>query len=307
LILWFVIFAATLCFSSIGFALDEAPVVSREYSFECGGRTRSYLLHVPSDYGGKKPMALVIVFHGGGSNAKGAEKMTGFSALADKKGFMVVYPNGIGRIYDKYLTWNAGNCCGYALDQKVDDIGFIASLIEKLEKEFPIDPDRIYATGISNGAMMVYRLACELSDKIAAIAPVAGALNNKDCFPMSPVSVIAFHGSADQHVLYNGGRPQKRNDTHERKDSSVAYAMDFWAARDTCEPRPEEMEKGRLKIKTWTSCLGESEVSLYTIIGGGHAWPGAEKGSLWGNESITDVPATVIIWDFFDRHPKGGR
>ena len=288
----------------MGLSAQGQSSVSQEYSFECGGRTRSYLLHLPPDYDAKKPVALVIVFHGGGGNASNAEKMTGFSELADKEGFMVVYPNGIGRIYDRYLTWNAGNCCGYALDQEVDDVDFTAKLIEKLEKEFSVDRSRIYATGISNGAMMVYRLACELSDKIAAIAPVAGALNNKNCFPMTPVSVIAFHGTADQHILYNGGWPAKRNDTHERKDNSVAYAMDFWANRDLCDSRPEEMEKGRLKIKTWGSGLAGTEVSLYTIVGGGHAWPGAEKGSLWGNESVTDVPATTIIWDFFDRHPK---
>ncbi|HUJ70694.1 MAG TPA: PHB depolymerase family esterase, partial [Verrucomicrobiae bacterium] len=208
----------TLCLGAwllllVGSYGDELKPGNHELSLKTGGRDRVYSLHLPPAYDGKHLLPLVIVLHGGGGNAEGAIRMTGFNQKADKEGFVVVYPNGSGRLKTRLLTWNSGNCCGYALDSGVDDVGFIRALIDELKKTRAVDPQRVYATGISNGGMMTYRLACELSDKIAAIAPVAGALNLENCQPTRPVSVIIFHGTADEHVLYNGGEPIRRVDT----------------------------------------------------------------------------------------------
>lgn len=275
-----------------------------EGSLVWDARTRTYLVYIPAQYDAEKPTALVIVLHGGGANAKNAQRMTGFSDYADLKGFIVVYPNGTGSLPDRRLTWNAGNCCGYALRNNMDDVGFIRALVDKLQEEYTIDPDRIYATGISNGGMMVYRLACELSDKIAAIAPVAGAMNVPTCLAMRPVSVIAFHGTEDKYVLYNGGWPLKYHDRHERKDASVASAMDYWVMRDACAPRPQEMERGLARFKTWSPCVEGTEVALVTITGGGHAWPGSTATNLWTDKSLGGISATREMWGFFERHPK---
>ena len=271
-------------------------------SLTLAGRERASLVHLPPAIG-NSPLPLVIVLHGGGGNAASAAKMTGLSALGDKANFIVVYPDGTGRLDDRLLTWNAGNCCGYALDNQVDDAGFIRALIEKLARDYPIDARRVYATGISNGGMMAYRLACELSDQIAAIAPVAGALN-VECKPTQPVSVIAFHGTNDQNVPFNGGAGSKSIDPHPRTDQSVAYAMVFWAQRDSCGATPTRDERGNIVHDTYASCANGTGVELYTVKGGGHAWPGGEPlPEFIVGETTAEVNATQLMWDFFQQHP----
>jgi len=268
-----------------------------------GGRNRSYIVHVPPGCDDTKPIPLVIVLHGGAGNAAGAMRMTGMSVKSDRERFIVVYPNGTGFASDRLLTWNAGNCCGYALDRKVDDVGFIRALIARLESDFIIDPARIYVTGMSNGAMMAYRVAYEISDKVAAIAPVAGALNC-ECRPKKPVSVIIFHGTADKNVLYEGGHPVKREDSRDRIDKPVSYAVSFWVGYDGCSPTPAKQERGNITTETYSGGREGTEVVLYTIKGGGHTWPGGTRLLLRGDEPTRAISATDIIWDFFTKHPK---
>ena len=271
-------------------------------SLTLAGRERASLVHLPPAIG-NSPLPLVIVLHGGGGNAASAAKMTGLSALGDKANFIVVYPDGTGRLDDRLLTWNAGNCCGYALDNQVDDAGFIRALIEKLARDYPIDARRVYATGISNGGMMAYRLACELSDQIAAIAPVAGALN-VECKPTQPVSVIAFHDTNDQNVPFNGGAGSKSIDPHPRTDQSVAYAMVFWAQRDSCGATPTRDERGNIVHDTYASCANGTGVELYTVKGGGHAWPGGDRLTVLLDAPAKEISASAVMWEFFKQHPK---
>jgi polyhydroxybutyrate depolymerase len=271
-------------------------------SLTFAGRERAYLAHLPPAIG-NSPLPLVIVLHGGGGNAESAAKMTGMNALADNENFIVVYPDGTGKLNDLLLTWNSGNCCGYALDNQIDDVDFIRALIEKLARDYPIDARRVYATGISNGGMMSYRLACELSDKLAAIAPVAGALN-VECKPAQPVSVIAFHGTNDQNVPYNGGIGAKGIDPHPREDKSVAYAMTFWAQFDKCAPMPARDERGNIVHNTYANCANGAGVELYTIKGGGHAWPGGDRLTLLLDAPTKEISATELMWQFFRQHPK---
>ena len=280
---------------------------SEPQTMEFGGRSRGYLLHLPPQYKGIEPLALVVVLHGGGGDAWSAEEMTGFSKLADEEGFIVVYPNGTGMFDNKLLTWNVGNCCGYAMDNDIDDADFIMALVGSLEARFTIDPARIFVTGMSNGGMLAYRLACLFSDKIAAIAPVAGAMNDDMCMPVSPVSVIAFHGTADRYVLYKGGEPPIQWDARVRKDKSVAEAMDFWIKRDGCGTTPFHTENHSMAIDTWDEGLGGAEVVLTTIKGGGHAWPGGKPWRYRADEPTTDVNATKAIWEFFKKHPKNSQ
>jgi polyhydroxybutyrate depolymerase len=272
-------------------------------TIQVGGRERTYDVHLPPNLANVQALALVIALHGGGGDDDNIARMSGMSAKADREHFISVYPNGSGRLGDKLLTWNSGNCCGYALDQKIDDVEFIRALIDKMLATYPIDAKRIFVTGMSNGAMISYRLGCELSDKIAAIAPVSGALNI-DCKPSQPLSVIAFHGTGDQHVPYNGGAGTKSIDPHPRTDQSVAYAMTFWSERDGCNATPKRDERGNIVHDTYTNCANKTGVELYTIKGGGHAWPGGVRGSFLGDAPTQDISATDLMWEFFKQHSK---
>lgn len=286
---------------SLGVSADRTRDLKQTLEF--GGRTRSYLVHLPPNYTKRERLPLVLVLHGGGGNAKSNIELTGFSDKADKEHFIVVYPNGTGRLDNILLTWNSGNCCGYALDNKIDDTGFLSALIDKMEREFNIDTKRVYATGLSNGGMMSYRLGCELADKIAAIAPVAGALN-LECRPSQPVSVIAFHGTDDQHVLYEGGKPRKKADPHDRTDNSVANAIAFWVGHNQCASQPVREQMGNIIVDTYQGGRNNSEVVLYTINGGTHSWPGGKKPRFLADEPTQEISATDLMWDFFLRHPK---
>src|SRR5688572_24879246 len=155
------------------------------------GLTRSYVVRAPKKLlKSDTPVPLVLVLHGGGGNAPNAEQMTGFTEKARREGFIVVYPEGYGRLKTALLTWNAGHCCGHAMENKVDDVGFIRSLIDEVSGRYPIDARRIYVTGMSNGGMMTHRLGIELSDRIAAIAPVAATVFGDEKKPSHPVAAL---------------------------------------------------------------------------------------------------------------------
>jgi polyhydroxybutyrate depolymerase len=269
--------------------------VSEHYNtIQVDGRMRSYFVHVPPNYNGKNPLPLVLVLHGATQSAEGAERMSGMSAVADKENFLVVYPTGTSQL-GHAPTWNAGNCCGYALANNVDDVAFFRNLIDTLEREYDIDSKRIFVTGISNGAMMSFRIACELANQVAAVAPVEGAQNIK-CNPTSPVSVVIFHGTADRLVPFEGGETPFQLGPR-RWDASVAAAVGFWVKRDGCLSTPKHEETKEVHIDIYSGCKDGSGVALYAIQGGHHMWPGTPM-------SRNRLPATDIMWEFFAQHPK---
>lgn len=270
------------------------PAGTESKALEFGGRTRTYLVHPPKGYEGKLPLPLVLVLHGAIQGATNVERMSGMSAKADKENFLAVYPNGTSGS-GLAPTWNAGACCGYAQMNKVDDTGFLRALIDRLEHDYPIDPKRVFATGISNGGMMSYRLACEMADRIAAIAPVEGA-QDVECRPSGPVSILIFHGTADFLVPYNGGTTPFHLGP-KRSDSAVPSTVSFWVKQDDCTTTPERKETNQLRIDTYSGCKESAGVTLYTIFGGRHMWPGTTL-------SRNSIPATDIMWSFFAAHPK---
>jgi polyhydroxybutyrate depolymerase len=283
--------------------------ITSKQSIIYNSRTRTYLLHIPPQYEDSKSIPLVIALHGGGGNSINMMRKTGFNNLSDEKGFIIVYPDGAGRFKNRLLTWNAGHCCGYSLDNNIDDVGFIRALIEKLQNNFNIDSKRIYATGHSNGGMMTYRLGAELSDIIAAIAPVAGTIGgreteNSSLFiipePINPVSVIALHGFLDEQVPYNGGHGN--NSSGSRVDLSVNESISFWVEYNECNTTPERniSDSGNILIDYYLNGENESVVTLVTVMNGGHGWFGSDK-DLTENQ---DINATEIIWEFFENHPK---
>jgi polyhydroxybutyrate depolymerase len=270
------------------------------------GVERSYVVRVPGGLAQHSgPVPLVLVLHGGGGNADYAERMTGFTAKAEKEGFIVVYPEGTGRFRKKHLTWNAGHCCGIAMERRVDDVGFIAALIDKLLVDFPVDPKRIYATGMSNGGMMTHRLGIELSDRLAAIAPVVATLFGDEITPPHPVSALMINGLLDNSVPHEGGPPGGRFpsawDGTPTKPALEQAA--FWAKADGCSGAPDRIDQGHY-TRSQYHCPAGRTVEIYLIKDSGHAWPGGQKGSRLGDDPGTALNATDLIWAFFEAHPK---
>ncbi len=289
-----------------GAALEASAATERSITLMHDQRQRSALVRVPSTYNASNPAPMLLVFHGGGGNAEGAERMAQLTPLADKHNLIVVYPNGTGVLRDRLLTWNTWNCCGYALTHEVDDVGFVRNLIAMLKREFAIDSNRIFATGISNGGMMAHRLGCELSDQIAAIAPIAGALNTDSCAPREPVSVLIFHGTDDQHVMFKGGQNLKRfPGADPRIDNSVADAFSTWSRLDKCSPSNPSQQQSVQRTLCSDGARG-SEVVLYAIQGQGHSWPGGRAGLRYGNVDppSQEISASEVMIEFFMRHPK---
>jgi polyhydroxybutyrate depolymerase len=279
-------------------------------SLEFDGQTRSYLMHVPRNFDPSQPAAVVLAFHGGGTNAKSMVRFCGLSEMANQAGFLAVYPNGSGR-NPNFLTWNVGNCCGHAMRENVDDVGFLRVLLDDLVRVGPIDESRIFATGISNGGMMAYRLASELSDRIAAIASVAGPVGTDSCRATRPVSVLHFHGTSDEFAPYNGGRGKKSFSQADFR--SVESSVRMWIEADGCPAQgaetrlPDRNHDGTSVTKTeWGPGKARTEVVLYTIEGGGHTWPGRQPPTSFLGLSTTEIDANEVMWEFFTRHPMNG-
>jgi len=228
---------------------------------------RNYCLHFPHSYDSRQPTPLVLAFHGRLGTGKQMENLTNLSGLADKRGFMVAYPNGVGR------SWNAGHGTGKAEAQGVDDVKFTVRLIDSLRQTLNLDGQRVYATGFSNGATFVHHLACELSEKIAAIAAVAGTVAPKigrTCHPNRPVAVLQIHGTADPIVPWEGGLTKGGGFVE-----SVAATIEGWVARDECAAKPEVLDIGGGVIcESYRLCAKATIVILYRVEGGGHTWPG---------------------------------
>ncbi len=286
---------------ALAFLALDASAAIREVTIRSGGVERSYLLYVPARKTAAK-WPLVVLLHGGGGGGRQAALAYGMSDVADRHGFLVAYPNGSGRRDDILLTWNAGNCCGYAMHHHVDDVAFLRAMVERIDRDLGVDRARIYATGMSNGGMMAHRLGCEAADLFAAIAPVAGALNIP-CKPVDPVAVMIFHGTADEHVPYDGGTGSKAFE--HRVDQPVSHAVDVWRAANGCTKPSPPRRTGNISRQTWSGCRDGADVTLVTIHGGGHAWPGGMTPPRRGAAVPTkEISASEEIWKFFATHPK---
>jgi len=267
---------------------------TKSVSLEFDGRARTYLIHVPASYNGSKPVPLILVLHGGGQSPANAERMSHMSQKADQQDFIAVYPSGTGRYNDAMPTWNSGNCCAYAMKNSIDDVGFLNALIDHLENQYSIDRRRVFVTGISNGGMMSYRVGCELSGKVAAIAPVEGALDVA-CHPAEPVSVIIFHGTADHLVPFDGGSTPFQMGS-KRSDTPVKDAVKFWVHHDGCAADPQREVTSEVHTDSYSGCKDGTSVVLYAIQGGHHSWP--------GDRLSPQINATDTMLAFFAAHPK---
>ena len=264
------------------------------------GQDHDGILYVPKSAAGKTNLPVVMVLHGGGGWASQIRKMAKMDPVADDKGFLVAYPNGTRGMLG--YTWNGGDCCGVAMNKGVDDIALFRKLIDTLVKEYGADPKRIYATGISNGAIMSHRLACEMSDQIAAIAPIAGAVM-VDCKPKRPVPILFFHGTDDHGLPPAGGTNPKAGS--RGPFPPLSKSIETWSRLDSCPSQGKEVyRKGNVICTSYGPCAGDSEIEYCKINGGGHTWPGGEP--IFEKKlgmTTKDISASAAMWDFFARHP----
>jgi polyhydroxybutyrate depolymerase len=254
-------------------------------TIQVDGSERAYRVYIPGQLADDP--ALVVMMHGGTGSARQAERAYGWNDEADAGGFVVAYPDGESR------TWNAGDCCGGAERDGVDDVAFMAALVAELQHEFGIASDRTFATGMSNGAMMAYRLACE-TDLFVAIAPVAGTIVTA-CDAPAPASVLHIHGLDDGSVRMDG---EPGSGIGEVDGMPIADAVELWRAAGDCA-EPVVTEEPPVTTSA-SDCVEDRHVVLVTVADAGHQWPGSVA-----REGATDQPsdafdATEMIWEFFD-------
>jgi len=286
-----------------------AAAADRAAQLDVAGTARSYALHVPDRAAPADGFPLVFAFHGGGMQGEGMRRMTRLDAVADERGFIVVYPDGV----DKH--WNDGRA---TIRNPQDDVGFVAALIARIARDEKIDRGRIYATGISNGALFAERLGCELSATIAAIAPVAGTLPADiapDCRPARPLAVLQIDGTLDPIMPFGGGMVADFGGRGEGGQVlAVAATAAFWARANGCgaadAPQPlapvAPPDRTRIVRTNYGGCPAGAAVTLLTIIGGGHAWPGGPqyaRPAVIGKAS-GQLDASRAIVDFFLAQPR---
>lgn len=269
-------------------------------SFLYDGIMRNYNVHVPPGFSDSDTLPLVLNLHGLLMNAVSQETYSGFSPIADRERFIVVYANGISN------SWNTFNIPYHG---GVDDVGFLSALIDTLHTHYHINLNRVYSTGMSNGGFMSYRLACELSGRIAAIASVTGSMTDSMmyyCNPARPVPVMRIHGTSDLIVNYNGSAAILPVDTCNA----------YWKHRNACPgavdvqaiPNMVTNDNCTAERYTWTDCDNQSQVVFYKITDGGHTWPGADDmfGGIAGATN-RDFNASEAIWEFFNQYDLQGK
>jgi polyhydroxybutyrate depolymerase len=274
----------------------HVPSGSSTQSLLVDGRTRSFRLYLPAGLPLSHPVPLVVMLHGGFGDDAQAEAGYGWDQQATSQGFVVAYPNG------DMKAWNGGGgCCGQPGRENIDDVAFISQMVAKVRAELPIDARRVYATGISNGGIMAYRLACDTTI-FAAIGPDS-ATRLGSCDHPAPISVIHIHGTADHNIPYAGGGG---SGVAKIDGPPVTDVVADWQAVDRCAP-PSSTTSG-VVTRSVATCPDGREVELITIAGAGHQWPGSFPPGPVGRALGIDIPskaldATSTIWAFFAAHP----
>ncbi len=268
------------------------------FSFARDGITREYLVHVPKSYrGGATPM--LVALHGGGGDADFQADDSKYQLISKSEaaGFSAVFPNGYSRLGGVLATWNAGSCCGAAQKNQVDDVGFLHEVIRRVERQAKIDPTRVFMTGMSNGALMSWRMACEASDLIHGIAPVEGTDNTAHCTPSRPVPVIEFHSLDDDHIPLNGGRGVSA--LTDTDFTGVPATQAKWVQLDRAAPAAKRvLTVAGAHCDLHPARPGGAPVELCLTDTGGHSWPGggAQQGRKQPSMAIS---ANDLMWSFF--------
>lgn len=280
-----------------GLATGCAQAAVSEGRLRVGGIERSYRLFVPSTISSARPAALVVALHGGYGTGETMAEQSGFDALAEREGFLVVYPDGLKR------AWNAGGCCGPPMERNIDDVAFIRAVIADLRARQVIDAARIYGTGFSNGAMLLHRIACEAPGTFAAIAPVSGGLMLPACAATQGTSALMIQGRLDERIPWDGG---VFNDSYR---PSIRELVTGLAQRGHCGAEEQSTERGEgYECYTRVGCSAGQEVSWCSLARVGHQWAGGKTFMprvLGPNDG--SFPTSEKIWGFFQRHRAHAR
>lgn len=274
------------------YRLNESIVVD--------GLTRTYLLNLPPNYYEASDFSLVIALHGGGGSGEQFESSSLLTNKANAEKFIVVYPDGVQNPLG-IRTWNAGNCCAYARDNNINDVKFISNLIDHLIANYKINPKKVYATGHSNGGMLTYRLACELSDKIAAFAPNASTMVlTQPCTVARAVPILHMHSMLDENVPYKGGVGIGPSGNY---NPPVDSTLNVFQQKDQCANAAQVItDNSGYRFTKWSSCSGNVSIQYYLTKDGGHAWPGGLPGSSNGDTPSTAIKANDLLWIFFQQY-----
>lgn len=263
-------------------------------ALEHDGFTRTYRLFLPSGAPPETGWPLVVGLHGGLGSGDQFAANSRFEAAAEAANFVAVFPDGVSR------TWNGGGCCGAAARQGVDDVGFLAALIESLQATLPLDPSRTFMAGHSNGGIMAFRFACERPELVRAIGPVAGSLETGECAGGAPVDLLAIHGDSDQnHPLEGGQGPRSIAGV---PFTSQAESLALWVEGFGCGREPATSTEGALTRTTWSGCEGGATATLLVIAGADHPWPGSEPPRIaLPNQGVPSqaMDATAVLVQFF--------
>lgn len=282
---------AVLAACGTGGSIPSAQAASsQEYEINVQGVDRSYRLYVP-DGGGKASRPLIVALHGGFGTGKNMEELTGLDLVGGNAGFVIAYPDGVGR------SWNAGSCCGPALKKGIDDVGFLKAMIADIGRRTPIDTQRVYGTGFSNGAMMVHRVACDAPDMFKAIAAASGGIMVPNCSGRKPVAALLIQGRADPRIPWNGG------DFEGNYRPPVSDIFARLANRNQCAAKEETQQDGSASCVTRRGCASGTEVKLCGVDGMGHQWAGAKEllPRLLG-KGTNNYNASQKIVQFFQQH-----
>lgn len=279
-----------------------------DYTFvtQHGGLARTYRVHVPARYSQATPAPLLVVMHGGGGNMDSLadDAAYGLISKSEREGFVAVFPNGYAtQANPRAASWNAGTCCGLAREQNVDDVGFIGKVVMNVFGQLSVDRQRIYATGMAQGGMMAYRLACEMPEVFRAVAAVAAIDSTRSCSPRTPVSVLHIHASDDKQVPFNGAARADPSDAPRTADSpSVPGTVSKWARLNGCAAAPTRtLEMGGAYCEAYSYCRSQAEVQLCVTQSGGHSWPGGRRPA-GGQPPSQAISATDAVWTFLSRH-----
>lgn len=269
------------------------------------GDVRTYLLHVPPHpprrFGFAERYPLLIVLHGSGASGQTIRRMSNLDSLADASDAVVVYPDATRNWLGLQSGWNAGACCSAAARNEVNDVGFLRALIAHVETGLRVDRRRVYVAGFSDGARMAYRVGCELSDEVAAIAVVAGSLVVPDCHPGRPVPLIAFHGTADSEVAFGDSSFSVSANPGVAAPVPIPPAIGFWASSNRCRRATVASVSPTITRTTYAGCA--ADVVFYAVQGGGHAWPGGQPDGDDGDPPTREMSASAEMVRFFLRHP----
>jgi polyhydroxybutyrate depolymerase len=271
------------------------PLGASTHTIAVDGIQRSYIVYRPAGLSGPAP--LVVMLHGGYGSAAKAERAYGWDAEADRAHFLVAYPNSVG------VAWNTGGgCCGQAATKNIADVGFISAMVRQVSAQADVDPARIYATGISNGGILAYTLACQTTI-FAAIGPDS-ATQLGSCDQPAPISIIHIHGTADTTIPYNGG---EGSGSQHIDGPAIPSLNATWRGIDQCT-QPVITTKDTVTTSI-AACAGGRTVELISIAGAGHQWPGASPKPALQKLLHTDPPSTALdatstIWDFFAQQHK---